>query len=78
MNTIEHPVSRLNRPIRVKLHHPIAHGLRPRRGMAPIEQYKNDYPAGYDSSHEEELSANDIFVKYVLRNKNAASEKRNA
>jgi len=38
-------------------------------GLPPIEQYKNDYPHGYDASHEEEFSAKEIFVKYVLRNK---------
>jgi OPA family glycerol-3-phosphate transporter-like MFS transporter len=38
-------------------------------GLPPIEKYKNDYPEGYDASHEEEFSAKDIFVKYVLRNK---------
>ncbi|WP_249583215.1 glycerol-3-phosphate transporter [Pseudomonas viridiflava] len=38
-------------------------------GLPPIEHYKNDYPEGYDASHEEEFSAKEIFVKYVLRNK---------
>lgn len=38
-------------------------------GLPPIEQYKNDYPEGYDASHEDEFSAKEIFVKYVLRNK---------
>jgi MFS transporter, OPA family, glycerol-3-phosphate transporter len=38
-------------------------------GLPPIEKYKNDYPEGYDASHEEEFSAKEIFVKYVLRNK---------
>ena len=38
-------------------------------GLPPIEQYKNDYPEGYDASHEDEFSAKEIFVKYVLHNK---------
>ena len=38
-------------------------------GLPPIEEYKNDYPAGYNASHEDEFSAKEIFVKYVLRNK---------
>ncbi|MGK9518015.1 glycerol-3-phosphate transporter, partial [Salmonella enterica subsp. enterica] len=38
-------------------------------GLPPIEQYKNDYPEGYNASHEDEFSAKEIFVKYVLRNK---------
>jgi OPA family glycerol-3-phosphate transporter-like MFS transporter len=38
-------------------------------GLPPVEEYKNDYPEGYDASHEEEFSAREIFVKYVLRNK---------
>jgi OPA family glycerol-3-phosphate transporter-like MFS transporter len=38
-------------------------------GLPPVEDYKNDYPEGYDASHEKEFSAKEIFVKYVLRNK---------
>jgi OPA family glycerol-3-phosphate transporter-like MFS transporter len=38
-------------------------------GLPPVEEYKNDYPEGYDASHEKEFSAKEIFVKYVLRNK---------
>jgi len=38
-------------------------------GLPPVEEYKNDFPEGYDASHEEEFSAKEIFVKYVLRNK---------
>ncbi len=38
-------------------------------GLPPIEKYKNDYPEGYNDSHESEFSAKEIFVKYVLRNK---------
>ena len=39
------------------------------RGLPAIEQYKNDYPVGYSESHEQTLSARDIFFKYVLRNR---------
>lgn len=38
-------------------------------GLPPIEEYKNDYPEDYDATHEQELSAKEIFVKYVLNNK---------
>lgn len=38
-------------------------------GLPSIETYKNDYPDNYDKSHEEELSAKEIFFKYVFRNK---------
>ncbi|MBK5414008.1 glycerol-3-phosphate transporter [Pseudomonas sp. TH31] len=38
-------------------------------GLPPIEKYRNDYPPGYDASHEQEFSVKEIFVKYVLRNK---------
>ncbi|MFD0941255.1 glycerol-3-phosphate transporter [Pedobacter boryungensis] len=38
-------------------------------GLPPIEEYKNDYPANYSKEHEKELSAKEIFIKYVLNNK---------
>ncbi len=38
-------------------------------GLPNIEAFKNDYPADYDASHEEELSTKEIFTTYVLRNK---------
>lgn len=38
-------------------------------GLPPIEEYKNDYPKDYSEKHEEELSAKDIFFKYVFNNK---------
>ncbi|MCM2131942.1 glycerol-3-phosphate transporter [Larsenimonas rhizosphaerae] len=38
-------------------------------GLPPIEQYKNDYPDGYDESHEREFSTRDIFVKHILNNR---------
>lgn len=38
-------------------------------GLPPVEAYKNDYPEDYNASHEQELSARDIFKKYILPNK---------
>ena len=38
-------------------------------GLPSIEEYKDDYPENYDKSHEKELSAKEIFFKYVFRNK---------
>ncbi|MCR3970311.1 glycerol-3-phosphate transporter [Aeromonas veronii] len=38
-------------------------------GLPPIEEYKDDYPKDYNASHEQEFSAKEIFVKYVLHNK---------
>ncbi len=38
-------------------------------GLPPIEEYKNDYPDDYSKEHEEELTAKQIFMKYVLPNK---------
>jgi len=38
-------------------------------GLPPIEQYKNDYPADYSAESEKELSAREIFVRYILPNK---------
>lgn len=38
-------------------------------GLPPIEEYKNDYPKDYNESHEQEFSAKEIFMKYVLHNK---------
>lgn len=38
-------------------------------GLPPIEEYKNDYPEGYNEKDEEEFSAKEIFVEYVLKNK---------
>ena len=39
------------------------------QGLPPIEDYRQDYPKNYDKSHEEELSAKQIFLTYVLNNK---------
>jgi len=38
-------------------------------GLPPIEKYKNDYAPNYTQKHEEELSARQIFVDYVLVNR---------
>ncbi|MGO2414182.1 MULTISPECIES: glycerol-3-phosphate transporter [Cobetia] len=38
-------------------------------GLPPIEHHRNDYPAGYDESHEHELTTREILVKYVLKNR---------
>ncbi|EOL9010834.1 glycerol-3-phosphate transporter [Cronobacter malonaticus] len=38
-------------------------------GLPPIEAYKNDYPDDYNEKHEEELTAKQIFMQYVLPNK---------
>ncbi|MGF1727608.1 glycerol-3-phosphate transporter [Photobacterium nomapromontoriensis] len=38
-------------------------------GLPPIEEYKEDYPDNYDKSHETEMTAKEIFFKYVFSNK---------
>lgn len=38
-------------------------------GLPPIEEYKDDYPSTYSKEQEEELSAKEIFMTYVLNNK---------
>ncbi|RZK36435.1 MAG: glycerol-3-phosphate transporter [Pedobacter sp.] len=39
-------------------------------GLPPIEEYNNDYPASYDAkTQEQEFSAKEIFLKYVLNNR---------
>ena len=38
-------------------------------GLPTIEEYKNDYPKNYSAEHEKELSAKDIFFKYVFNNR---------
>ncbi len=39
-------------------------------GLPPIEEYKNDYPDDYDEkTAEQELTAREIFVEYVFKNK---------
>jgi OPA family glycerol-3-phosphate transporter-like MFS transporter len=39
------------------------------RGLPAVEQYRNDYPAGYSEKHEETLGFREIFLKYVLPNR---------
>lgn len=41
------------------------------QGLPPIEQYRNDFPTAfeYDTSHEKEFSAKEIFVRHVLSNR---------
>ncbi|MCP3675322.1 MAG: glycerol-3-phosphate transporter [Gammaproteobacteria bacterium] len=38
-------------------------------GLPPIDEYRDDYPYDYDETHEQEFSAKDIFLSYVLNNK---------
>ncbi|MGL5604817.1 MAG: glycerol-3-phosphate transporter, partial [Plesiomonas sp.] len=38
-------------------------------GLPPIEEYKNDYPEDYSAKNEIELTAKEIFTKYILPNK---------
>ena len=41
------------------------------QGLPAIEAYRNDYPKAFDysDSHEQEFSARDIFLNYVLNNR---------
>ena len=38
-------------------------------GLPPIEVYKNDFPDDYKASDEQELTAKEIFMQYILPNK---------
>ena len=38
-------------------------------GLPPIEEYKDDYPEDYSAKNEVELTAKEIFTKYILPNK---------
>ncbi|MFQ3198380.1 MAG: OPA family glycerol-3-phosphate transporter-like MFS transporter [Paraglaciecola sp.] len=38
-------------------------------GLPSIEEQRNDYPLDYDQKHEQEFSAKQIFLSYVLNNK---------
>ncbi|MGL5567249.1 MAG: glycerol-3-phosphate transporter, partial [Plesiomonas sp.] len=38
-------------------------------GLPPVEEYKNDYPEDYSAKNEVELTAKEIFTKYILPNK---------
>ncbi|MCP4459403.1 MAG: glycerol-3-phosphate transporter [Cytophagales bacterium] len=39
------------------------------QGLPSIEEWKNDYPDNYDDSYQNNFSAREIFVKYILPNK---------
>jgi MFS transporter, OPA family, glycerol-3-phosphate transporter len=39
------------------------------RGLPPVEEYKNDYCAGYTADHERNLTYREIFFEHVLRNR---------
>ncbi|QLY33743.1 glycerol-3-phosphate transporter [Nocardia huaxiensis] len=38
-------------------------------GLPPVEEYKNDYPPDYSAKDEIELTAKEIFTRYILPNK---------
>ncbi|WP_321337404.1 glycerol-3-phosphate transporter [uncultured Cohaesibacter sp.] len=38
-------------------------------GLPPIEEWKNDYPPDYCEASEVELTAKEIFTKYILHNR---------
>jgi len=38
-------------------------------GLPSIEEHKNDYPDDYKEEHEQEMTAKEIFFKYVFSNK---------
>lgn len=38
-------------------------------GLPNIEAYKNDYPDNYSKEFEDEMSAKEIFFKYIFKNK---------
>ncbi|OBU09458.1 glycerol-3-phosphate transporter [Photobacterium aquimaris] len=38
-------------------------------GLPAIEEYKDDYPESYNKSFEEEMTAKEIFFKYIFNNK---------
>jgi OPA family glycerol-3-phosphate transporter-like MFS transporter len=38
-------------------------------GLPNIEKYKNDYPDSYSEKYEEEMTAKEIFMKYILKNR---------
>jgi MFS transporter, OPA family, glycerol-3-phosphate transporter len=38
-------------------------------GLPSVEEYKNDYPPDEKGSHERELSARELLMKYILPNK---------
>ena len=38
-------------------------------GLPNIEKYKDDYPDNYSEKYEEEMTAKEIFMKYILKNR---------
>ncbi len=38
-------------------------------GLPPVEEYRNDYPAGYSSDHERTFTFREIFFQNVLNNR---------
>lgn len=38
-------------------------------GLPNIEKYKNDYPDSYSEKYEVEMTAKEIFMKYILKNR---------
>ncbi|WP_321282511.1 glycerol-3-phosphate transporter [Marinifilum fragile] len=38
-------------------------------GLPNIEKYKNDYPDSYSEKFEEEMSAKQIFLEYIIKNR---------
>jgi len=38
-------------------------------GLPPIDEYHDDYPHDYCEKHEQEFTAKEIFLRYVLNNK---------
>ena len=38
-------------------------------GLPPIEQHRNDYPAGYTADHERTFTFKEIFFEHILRNR---------
>jgi MFS transporter, OPA family, glycerol-3-phosphate transporter len=38
-------------------------------GLPPVEEYRNDWPAGGERDHEEELGTRELFTRYILRNR---------
>ena len=39
------------------------------QGLPPVEEYKRDYPPEEKENHERELTARELFLKYILPNK---------
>ena len=41
----------------------------PSEGLPTVEEWRNDYPTNYDTTHEDTYSSKQIFTKYILPNK---------